>query len=599
MIWGLVGSFKSVSGNLRGLRWSDCAVDGREIQLATAVRSIASARINAVFTPSARPAPILSPTRPGPPAIRMRLLPAATAMLLALALTPSQAQQRLPDIGSSADTLLAPAQQEEYGQMLLAQLRHYDYILDDPLVDGWLRGLGNRLAAASDQPSQPFTFFMMKDRSINAFATLGGYVGTNAGLVLAAETEDEVAGVLAHEVAHVTQSHVLRGVERAQRDSIPILLAMLGAVAAASQSGGSSAGNAGMAAIASMQGLALQRQIDYTRSNESEADRLGMRTLARSGYDTRAMARMFERMQAMSRTNQGGERERLPDYMRTHPVTTTRISETRQLAEQYAGRQDGVFATSGLAGNNPLLPPGLRPGGPGAAATDAAGSGASFGRVRERLRVLSANTPSEAIAEYGRLARAAPLDEAQRYGLAVAHLLSGDGAAAARGFEALLAPHPNDTWLLLGLAQAEARQGRHADADARFEALVRRMPRNRAVVLAYAEVLAERNNAAAGRRAQDILRPLMASSGDDPVFQRTFARACEIAGDPVRAGEAWAESAYLNGRAEQALMQLNTLRRRDDLDYYARARIDARIAAITPTVLELRRQGIRDPDLRK
>ncbi|MBJ6979619.1 M48 family metalloprotease [Luteimonas sp. MC1895] len=529
----------------------------------------------------------------------MRLLPAAIALVLVLASAPSVAQQRLPDIGSSAHTLLAPAQQEEYGQMLLAQLRHYDYVLDDPLVDSWLRGLGNRLAAASDQPAQPFTFFMMKDRSINAFATLGGYIGTNAGLVLAAESEDEVAGVLAHEVAHVTQAHVLRGVERAQRDSVPLLLAMLGAVAVASQSGSSSAGDAGMAAIASVQGLAVQRQIDYTRSNESEADRLGMRTLSRSGYDTAAMARMFERMQAMSRTNQGGERERLPDYMRSHPVTTTRISETRQLAEQYDGRAGGTFATSGLAGNNPLLPPGLRPVAvPAGAAEDATGN-AQFGWVRERLRVLSANTPSEAISEYGRLGRSVALDDAQRYGLAVAQLLAGNGAEAARGFETLLASHPDDTWLQLGLAQAEARQGRHAAADARFERLVRSMPRNRSVVLAYAEVLAERNNREAGRRAQDILRPLSASAGDDPVFQRTFARASEIAGDSVRAGEAWAESAYLNGRAEQALVQLNTLRRRDDLDYYARARIDARIASITPTVLELRRQGIRDPDLRK
>ncbi|HEY4530361.1 MAG TPA: M48 family metalloprotease [Luteimonas sp.] len=528
----------------------------------------------------------------------MRLLPAATALLLTLATAPLAAQQRLPDIGSSAETLLAPAQQEEYGKMLLAQLRHYDYVLDDPLVDGWLRGLGNRLAAASDQPAQPFTFFMLKDRSINAFATLGGYIGTNAGLVLAAESEDEVAGVIAHEVAHVTQAHVLRGVERAQRDSVPLLLAMLGAVAVASQSDSSSAGDAGMAAIASMQGLAVQRQIDYTRSNESEADRLGMRTLARSGYDTAAMARMFERMQALSRTNQGGERERMPDYMRTHPVTTTRISETRQLAAQYEGRQAGNFATSALAGNSPLLPPGLRPAPSPASASDGGGTGARFGWVRERLRVLSANTPREAISEYGRLGRAAPLDDAQRYGLAVAQLLAGDGADAARGFEALLSRHPGDVWLLLGLAEAESRLGRHAESDARFEALLGRMPRNRAVVLAYAGVLAERNNPAAGRRAQDILRPLMSGSSEDPVFQRTFARASEIAGDPVRAGEAWAESAFLNGRAEQALMQLNTLRRRDDLDYYARARIDARIAAITPTVLELRRQGIRDPVLR-
>ncbi|QDW67384.1 M48 family metalloprotease [Luteimonas granuli] len=524
----------------------------------------------------------------------MRLLPATAALVLALAAAAAPAQTRLPDIGSSAGTLLGPAQQREYGQMLLAQLRHYDYVLDDPLIDAWLHALGSRLAAASDQPEQSFTFFMMKDRSLNAFATLGGYIGTNAGLVLAAASEDEVAGVLAHEVAHVTQAHVLRGVERAQRDSVPILLAMLGAVAVASQAGGSSSGEATMAALASAQGLLVQRQIDYTRSNESEADRIGMRTLARSGYDTAAMARMFERMQALSRTNQGGERERMPDYLRTHPVTTTRISEARQLAGQHGGRAEATFATSGLAGNNPLLPASLRPDG---LSGDAHGS--QYGWVRERLRVLSADTPAQAMGEYARFARAGALDDAQRYGLALARLLAGDGAEAARGFGELLASHPGDTWLLIGLAQAEARQGRHAAADARFEDLVRRMPRNRAVVLAYAEVLTERDTPEAGRRASDILRPLTAGSGDDPVFQRIFARASEIAGDPVRAGEAWAEAALLNGRAEQALLQLNTLRRRDDLDYYARVRIDARIAAVTPMVLELRRQGIHDPVLRK
>ena len=125
------------------------------------------------------------------------------------------------------------------------------------------------------------------------------------------------------------------------------------------------------------------------------------------------------------------------------------------------------------------------------------------------------------------------------------------------------------------------------------------MPNNRSVALTYAALLAERNTPEAGRRAQSVLRPLLNAAGDDPVFQATYARVNEIAGDPVRAGEAYAEAAYLNGRPEQALVQLNTLKKRQDLDYYARARIDARIAAITPTVLELRRQGVRDEDLKR
>ncbi|MCR6662353.1 MAG: M48 family metalloprotease [Luteimonas sp.] len=548
-----------------------------------------------------------------------------TALLAMLGGMGASAQEsRLPDIGSSAGTVLGPAQQEEYGRMLLAQLRHYGYVLEDPLIEGWLQSSGDRLGAVSDQPRQKFTFFMMKDRSINAFATLGGYIGMNAGLVLTAGSEDEVAAVLSHEIAHVTQQHVLRSVERAQRDQIPILLGMLGAIAVAQSAGGNSSGDASMAALAVAQGLAIQRQIDYTRSNESEADRLGIRTLERSGYEPMAMATMFERMQAASRTNQGGERERTPDYLQTHPVTTTRIGEARQRAEQMAGNAtvstsvtwgqapvapapaaDGVTnpgdpASTGtitdLLAGNPLLPGSLVLAGGSFSGIDPV----QFGWVKERLRVLSANTPAEAIREYEQFQRAGRLDDAQRYGLALARMLDGRAIeSAVTQFAALLEQHPGDLWLSLALAESEARIGRHERADAHFEALLDRMPRNAAVALTYATSLAERNTAQSGQRAQAVLRPLLQSSGADPYFQRTFARASEIAGDPVRAGEAWAEAAYLSGREEQALVQLNTLRKRDDLDYYARARIDARIAAITPVVLELRRQGIRDQDLHR
>jgi predicted Zn-dependent protease len=225
------------------------------------------------------------------------------------------------------------------------------------------------------------------------------------------------------------------------------------------------------------------------------------------------------------------------------------------------------------------------------------GDDGQFPWARERMRVLSADTPSAAIREYERMRTAKPLDDPQRYGLALAHLLDGHASAAAAQLSPLLEAHPGDLWITLALAQAQARSGKAAAADALFEGLLQRMPDNRAVAVTYAGILNERNTPAAGRRAQEVLRPLLASAGDDPVFQQTFARSSEIAGDPVRAGEAWAEAAYLNGRPEQALVQLNTLKKRSDVDYYARSRIDARIAAITPTVLELRREGVRDEDL--
>jgi len=545
----------------------------------------------------------------------LRALLLTTAVTLALATPLAQAQEKLPDIGSSAGELLTPARQAEYGAMMLRELRNYGYLLDDPLVNDWLQTMGTRLGSNSDQPRQPYTFFVMKDRQINAFATLGGYIGVNAGLVLTAEREDEVAAVLSHEIAHVTQQHVLRGVERAQRDQIPILLGMLAAVVAAQASNSTSSGNATMAAISSGMGLMQQRQINYTRSNESEADRLGIRTLSRSGYDVDAMAGFFERMASAMRGNEGGYS--VPEFLRTHPVNITRISEAKARAEQM--KKDTVLLTtttpSGerrervdptdpslaeplLRGNNPLLPSSVLRIPMGQLSRGASGD---FDWARERLRVLSADSTPELEREYADLAKRQKdgLNDAQRYGQALAVMRSGRaGAAQARQTLAgLLQTRPDNLWLALGLGEAESRAGQTAEANSRFEQLLRQHPNSRPVALTYAEILNEQGSREAGQRAQAMLRPLLSQSGNDPVFQQRYARASELAGDSVRASEAYAEAAFLSGRPEQSLMQLQALKRNPALDYVGRARVDARIEAITPTVLELRRQGVQDPDL--
>jgi len=545
----------------------------------------------------------------------LRALLLTTAVTLALAMPLAQAQEKLPDIGSSAGELLTPARQAEYGAMMLRELRNYGYLLDDPLVNDWLQTMGTRLGSNSDQPRQPYTFFVMKDRQINAFATLGGYIGVNAGLVLTAEREDEVAAVLSHEIAHVTQQHVLRGVERAQRDQIPILLGMLAAVVAAQASNSTSSGNATMAAISSGMGLMQQRQINYTRSNESEADRLGIRTLSRSGYDVDAMAGFFERMSAAMRGNEGGYS--VPEFLRTHPVNITRISEAKARAEQM--KKDTVLLTTstpsgerkervnpadpGLAepllrGNNPLLPGSVLRIPMGQLARGASGD---FEWARERLRVLSADSTTELEREYADMAKRQKdgLNDAQRYGQALAVMRGGrSGAAQARQtLASLLQTRPDNLWLALGLGEAESRAGLGAQANTRFEQLLREHPNSRPVALTYAEILNEQGTREAGQRAQAMLRPLLSQSGNDPVFQQRYARASELAGDSVRASEAYAEAAFLSGRPEQSLMQLQALKRNPALDYVGRARVDARIEAITPTVLELRRQGVQDPDL--
>ena len=527
--------------------------------------------------------------------MKLRLLPIAFACALAITAGAAAQERSLPDIGSSAGSVLSPAKQTEYGAMVLAQLRHEGYVLDDPLLDGWLNDVGQRLAAASNKPQQSFTFFLLRERQINAFATLGGYVAMNSGLILAADDEDEVAGVLAHEISHVTQQHVLRGAEKAQRESLPILLATLGAIVAAQKAGGTSSGDATSAALMTGMGLLQQRQIDYTRDNEAEADRIGIRTLANAGYNPAAMAEFFVTLQSVVRMNQGDERAAVPGYLQTHPLTLARISEARERAAKLTPTLQA--RSTSTPANNPLLPPGLQLVLP-AQSRAGLGDTGDFAWARERLRVLSAPTPAQAIGEYQQLRSKKPLDDASRYGLAVAHQLAAEPAQALQELTPLVQAHPASLWLQIAMGEAEAHAGKTAEADRRFETLLARMPTHRALALTYARLLGERNTHAAGTRAVAVLRPLLGNASNDLPFQQAYARANEIAGDPSRAGEAWAEAAYLSGRPEQALVQLNNLKKNQPLDYYARARVDARIAAITPTVLELRRQGVHDEEVR-
>jgi predicted Zn-dependent protease len=528
------------------------------------------------------------------------LISAALACALGLALPAHAQQSTLPDIGSSAGELLTPAQEQEYGAYTLYQLRRYGYVLEDPLLDSWLSGMGHRLGAVSDRPEQPFTFFLMRDRQINAFATLGGYVAVNAGTVLAARNEDELAGVVAHEISHVTQRHVLRAVERAKKDQIPILLATLGVIIAAQSSGGrnktgygDSRDDAIQAAVIGGQALAAQRQLDFSRTAESEADRVGIQTLFRSGYDADGMANFFERMERLTRADSGDE---APSYLQTHPVTTTRLSEARDRAERLRREKPGLVTSSAHpATSNPLLPYALQSTG----AVSMAPPVRMFEWARERMRVLTAETPDKAMREAkSQLDDAgAHATEAQRYGLALAQSRNGFPAAADDQLAALYKAHPDNLFLGVAFAENGWNSRNEALSRQRFEQLLARHPDDRTVIISYAAVLNAMGGADAGRRAQSILRPILPANADDPLFQKNFGRASELAGDEPRAREAYAEAAYLNGRAEDALNQFNSLLKRDDLSYIQRSRIEARIAQITPEVMDLQRHKIRPQDL--
>jgi len=218
--------------------------------------------------------------------------------------------------------------------------------------------------------------------------------------------------------------------------------------------------------------------------------------------------------------------------------------------------------------------------------------------MRERARVLASNRPTQMAAYYADNTRDDPsfAGTANRYGHVLALVRAGETAKARELAIKLAGEHVDQLVLQLALGHTELMSGARDAALKRYASLEIEYPDNRALMLAHAQALLDGGDKASAKAAQDLLRPHMTDTEEDPDLYTVFGRACELAGDTVRAGESHAAAAYLNGRAEDALNQLKELAKRHDLDYYQRARIDARIAEMTPIVLELRRRKIKPAD---
>ncbi len=535
-----------------------------------------------------------------------RLLSPVLACVLLLAGTTGAAQDvRLPRLGSRADTAFTQAEAAAYGAAMLRQMRALDLVVDDPLANAYINQLGYRLVAASEAPKTPFTFFIPREDVINAFAAPGGYVGINAGLITATQSEDELAAVMAHEISHIEQHHLQRAFDDARKVAPLYALAMLGALAAAA--GGSNA-NAPMAIAALGQGAVLQRQINFTRKDEAEADRVGIQTLANAGFDPDGMAEFFGRMQMLLRADSGGEE--VPALLQDHPVTTLRIAEAEArahtLKQQLRMRATAPAETKVLPQwQRILLPPPLATTADGALAaarrSDAPGSPAAHAYyllMRERIRVLASSDLNALLRHYrGDLAHDPRFDTvANHYGYALVLIRSNQPQAALAQLDPLLVAQPDSLPLRLAQAHARLLAGQRAAALAGYAALEHDWPRNPAVALEYANALVASQRPADGHKAEALLRPLLADS-DQPELYRAYGRAAALAGLDVRAAEAFADATFLSGHAAAALDQLQRLHQRSDLDYAQRARVDARIAELTPIVLEQRRQGSqRDTD---
>ena len=442
---------------------------------------------------------------------------------------------KLPDMGSPADAVLSKSEEAQIGRAIMAQLRASGMVVEDPVVSEYINEIGSRIAAQTNDGSQKFTFFVIDDPNINAFALPGGYIGVHTGLLDATRNEDELAGVLAHEVAHVTQRHIARAIHASQRQSILTTALMLGAILAGVAAGDSDAAQAG---IAVAQGTAAQQQINFTRSNEYEADRIGIGAMALAGFDPHGMASFFE---VMSRQSPADLDMRVPEFLRTHPVTTSRIAEARARAREYPRTPT----------NNTV----------------------SYGIARARMRVESFETAEEAVA-YFESRDYAHQNDIEKYGRAVAYQRAGRYRDANRIFEELVERNQKVIAYHIGVGQTQLALEQTDRGIETFERALQLFPRNVPLVIHYGEGLIQLGEA---RKAHVLLLDLMNNVPPTPEQVRLIARAANEAGDTAEALYYMSEYHLMTGNLVGGISFLQRALALPELQEIQRIRFEARI----------------------
>ncbi|MEX1273732.1 MAG: M48 family metalloprotease [Gammaproteobacteria bacterium] len=457
----------------------------------------------------------------------------------ALAATPAWSAD-LPAMGSSASRTLSPDDEAAIGRQVLRDLREAGYVLDDPAATEYLQSLGQRLASVSGDRAQRYTFFLVDSTDINAFALPGGYIGINSGLIMTTANESELAGVVAHEIAHVSQRHIARQFEQAGRFDTMAAAAILAAILVGAASGSHDVAQAG---IAVGQSAMIQNRINFTRAHEHEADRVGINTLAAAGFDPMGMATMFETMEQRARLSGTF----VPDFLRTHPVSAERIAEARDRA----GKAEVATPRNSRA----------------------------YLLMRARVRALSSE-PTEAVRWFRATLGAAPVHEheALRYGLALALTEAGQADEARPMLEALVAGGEDIVYYHLALAAAEFKARETESALARYELAMRVFPRSVAVTQAYAQSLLYLGR---GREALSHLVALLPQAEGSPQLYRLLAMSSGAAGELADAHYFMSEVHVLSGDLMPAIDQLQLALSIPEINQQQRRRAEARLEQLS------------------
>ena len=446
----------------------------------------------------------------------------------------------LPEMGDSAGALVSPVEEYQVGQSFYWSLQQSVTLVDDPEVNSYINSLGHRLVTNSDDPGRSFTFFVVPDNSVNAFAAPGGFIGIHTGLMLTSEAESELASVMAHEIAHVTQRHILRNFERSKRMSIPMTAAMIAAALL-----GVADPSAGSAAIMAVQAGNVQMQLDYSRAHEAEADNLGMQTLVNAGFDPNAMPRFFERLQIAGRFYGGNQ---IPEFLRTHPITVSRIADARGRAANLEPR------------------PQIR-------------DTKKFYLMREKVRVMTSANLRELIKTYeDKLKENTTEDQSvTRYGYALALLKNSNYTQARDEINDLIDLDDNQLSYHLVLADIEIALGRMDAALAIYNDFQRVYPDDWALSIKQVQALLRANEP---RKAITILQRQLDVGESSADLYRLLAKAYGDMGQKSKSHVWLAEHYHSSGQLMQAADQLRIAADYARGDEFELAKISSRLRQV-------------------
>jgi beta-barrel assembly-enhancing protease len=441
----------------------------------------------------------------------------------------------LPEIGVVASSAISIDKEKLIGEVIMRQLQAQAPIINDPLIEEYIQDLGNRLVAQADNAKFPFRFFPINSNSINAFAFYGGHIGIHTGLIVAADNESELASVVAHEIAHVTQRHIARSLEARQNASPLQVVSMLGGILLALANP-----EAGMAAISAGQAAGQQAMINYTRSNEKEADRVGIEILARAGFEPQASASFFGKLAAQFRYV-----SKPPAFLMTHPLPESRVADMKARVANYAA----VRRPDSLA----------------------------FQLVKARIQARYSLDSKQRI-EYFRdrlnKARSEVETKSNQYGLALSLLAEEEYAEAASLIENLMQQDNENLFYIDTFTDIALATGQQQEAITRLSALLKTQPRNRVLALNLANALIQNKEY---DRAVSHLKDYLLVNPDHLLSYQLLTDAYGESGQLLEMHQARAEVYALNSAYARAVDELKTAYNFTENSVIEKQRILARI----------------------